>query len=294
MRDPFGGPRGRGGMGHVLVVGWACLDYRFHIESWPPASGRTRALAYREALGGPAAVAAAAVAALGGKAVLLSRRGDDPLGDKIDRMLDRFGVERVWSLGEESPVSAVLITPQGERFIFPYAGRLPKALPDGWRDFLGRAKVVLADLRWPEAARSVLQLARDQGIPRVLDLDRTDDQSLELARLCSHVIASEDVATAVGGIEGLAKLLPDRFLAVTLGPKGVAWMGGHLEALPVFPKDTTGAGDVFHGAFVWALANGVKEEDGLRFANRVAGLFVATGEIPSLGRVEESTQGRSP
>lgn len=267
-------------MGRVLAVGWACVDLRFHLEAWPPRASRTEVKAYREALGGPAAVAARTVARLGGEAHLLSRRGQDRLGDWLEEALRGTGVTPHLIPGEATPVSAVLVAPGGERYIFPYRGRLPEGLESGWFSLLDAVDVVLADLRWPEAGRMVFLEARRRGLPRVLDLDQVGEEALGLARLASHVVASQEAEEALGGVEALERLFPEAFVAATRGEEGVVWPGGRWQALPVRPRDTTGAGDVFHGAFAWALARSFDAIKALQIANIVAGLYVERGEVP--------------
>lgn len=268
-------------MGCILAVGWACLDYRFYLESWPPTPGRNPARRFREALGGPAAVACRTVVRLGGQARLLSRRGDDPLGHRLAALVASEGIVARWTLGEKTPISGVLVAPDGERYIIPYRGGLPPNPPESWQSLLNGARAILADLRWPEGALAVLQEAHRLGIPRVLDLDHLDPTAWELASWSSHIVASAEVLEALGGIEGLAASFPKQFVAGTRGAKGVVWPGGSLAALPVTPLDTTGAGDAFHGAFTYALALGWAEEGALRLANVVAGLQAAKGEPPT-------------
>jgi sulfofructose kinase len=60
------------------------------------------------------------------------------------------------------------------------------------------------------------------------------------------------------------------WVAVTAGSEGVHWAGGHLAPPGVQAVETLGAGDVFHGAFALALAEGSSEEHALRFASAAA------------------------
>jgi sulfofructose kinase len=281
MERTGGHAKGGWGVGGVLAVGWACLDLRFKVTNWPPSASRTPAVEYREAPGGPAAVAAMAVARLGGNVLLVSRRGEDRVGGWLEASLQEAGVLTVFALGKVTGVSAVLVAPDGERYIFPYRGELPEELDTDmlrWPDWVS---VVLADTRWPNAAEAVFQQARERGIPRILDLDGVDEAGLRLGRMASHVIASEEAAEQAGGLAQLQDLFKEAFVAVTLGPKGVVWPGGKVEALRVIPHDTTGAGDVFHGAFAFALSLGMGEGEALAAANMVAGIYVACGEVPT-------------
>ncbi len=268
-------------MGTVLGIGWACLDLRLRVASPPPWGERTPVEDLREVLGGPAAVAALAAARLGGGARLLSRRGSDLWGERLEALLAREGVQAYFLLGEQTPLSVVLVGPGGERWIFPHRGRLPQGAEGvDWERVLEGVGALVLDLRWPSVARQALEAARARGLPVVLDLDAADEEALRLAAQASHPIASAAVARAFGGVEALLEALPG-FAAVTLGEGGVLWRGGRVPALPVEAQDTTGAGDVFHGAFAYGLAQGMGEEGALRLAVVASGLHVARGSPPT-------------
>lgn len=270
---------GSAGGARVLTLGWACLDQRFYVEHFPPAHSRTPTTAHRETLGGPATVAAVAVARLGGAARLLSRRGADPSGDQLERLLKSENVEAHFTLGARTPVSGVLVGPDGERYIFPYRGELPTA-PD-WEagEMLEGVQAVLLDHRWPEAGLLIAKAARALGIPVVLDLDHDRLEAWQLAAHSSHIVASEELMAQVGSFEALQDRV-QTWTAVTLGAEGVRHPEGHLPAFRVVVRDSTGAGDVFHGAFALAIAEGQGEVEALRFAAAVSALHVRDGEPP--------------
>jgi len=116
----------------------------------------------------------------------------------------------------------------------------------------------------------------------VLDADRPTEVSHELFRIATHVVFSSECLRATTGLDDLGAALArigevtDSFLAVTDGPRDVLWRDREvLRRTPVFtvqPVDTLGAGDVFHGAFTLALAEGRDIVDALRFAAAAAGL----------------------
>jgi sulfofructose kinase len=280
-------------MARVITLGWACLDQRFYVEEFPPVHSRTPVRAFRQAIGGPAAVAAQAIARLGGQALLLSRRGSDAVGEGLEAALRAEGVHSRFTLGGETPISAVLVSPDGERYIFPYRPDLP-ALPD-WdpEAVLEGVGAVLIDHRWPQAGLVLTEAARARGIPVVLDLDHDRPEAWELVPMASHVVASEELARQMGGVEALLERLPG-FAAVTLGAEGVRHRGGQIPAFKVEAKDSTGAGDVYHGAFALALAEGRAELEALRFAAAVAALHVRHGEPPTRAAVERLLSGGEP
>ncbi len=277
---------------HVVCLGLADLDHRFWVKVFPPPRRRTRASAYRQDLGGPAAVAALAVCRLGGQAAFLGRRGDDDAGGRIEALLRGAGVEtsqfRAFH-GATTPVSAVVIAPDGERHIFHHPGdNLPADA--GWLDLriLDDARVVLIDGRWPEGAQTVAAAARDRGLPVVLDLDMASANRWDLIGLATHVIADQEVADAHGGAGALIAQIESRgaWGAVTVSDQGVIHRHGHLPAYAVEVRDSTGAGDVFHGAFALALAEGRTELEALPFAAAAGALRCMLAAVPDRAQVE--------
>jgi sugar/nucleoside kinase (ribokinase family) len=141
---------------------------------------------------------------------------------------------------------------------------------------------VVADNRFPEFVRPICVAARARGLTVVLDADRPTQMSDELFRIATHVVFSSECLRATSGLDDLGAALAAMagrtasFLAVTQGPRDVLWReGATLRQSPVFAVeaiDTLGAGDVFHGAFTLALAEGRDVVAALRFAAAAAGL----------------------
>lgn len=279
-------------MPRVVVLGLAVLDHRFWVDAWPPAAGRTPARAYSEALGGQGAVAAAAIARLGGTAIFAGSLGEDAAGTRVAAFLESYKVDvrhtQVFP-GGRTPVSSIAIVPGGGRFITAYPG---EGLPDepylAPIDALDRVQAVLVDSRLPRAGTVLAAAARARGLPVVMDLDVDSPAAWALVRTATHVIADEDVAKQGGGAEALLRRLRGAGVwgAVTLGAEGVRHAGGSLPAFEVAARDTTGAGDVFHGAFVLALAEGRDPESALRFASAAAALRCESGGVPDRPAVE--------
>ena len=277
---------------HVVCVGMGCLDNRLFVDRFPPERRRERVSKRADALGGPAGVGAVTVARLGGKASFFGRRGDDASGRQAGWFLEEDGVDirgfREFP-GASSMRCEVFIRPDGERFLFPYWGEgIPSDadwLPD---DAADKADALLIDGRWVEGSSRLAEQARRRGLPIVLDFDIDTAAVWELAGLSTHVIADEDMAAAHGGVESLiAKIAAlEAWGAVTLGEEGAAHAGGRVPSHPVTVRDSTGAGDVFHGAFVLAMAQGRGERTALRFGCAAGALRCKLGRVPYLREVE--------
>jgi sulfofructose kinase len=245
-----------------------------------------------EDLGGPAAVASIAVAQLGGDAVFVGARGDDAAGERVAAYLQARGVDTRWYRivpGGRTPVVGVIVVPGGERFIFGYPGR---DLPDdpAWvpSSGLAGADAVLLDSRYPCAGAALAQAARASGVPVVLDFDVDTPAAWALATAADYVIADEDLARRMGGSVALLERIhaAGSWGAVTLGASGVVHLGGHVPAFQVTARDTTGAGDVFHGAFALAIAEGRTAKIALLWASAAAALKCETGRVPTRDSVE--------
>lgn len=283
----------------VLCAGLSCLDLVWRVARFPPSGSRTEATAHLRHGGGPAATAAAAAARFGANARLWAVHGDDDAGRALARELEAAAVDvtgvRV-PPGARSFVSAVLVAPDGERWIFPFRGEGLDDDPAAWPlSEVAEADVVLTDLRHPRLARAVLDAAHEAGVPSVVDLGSLRDAALAeradvviaareaaaeaLARLGKEGTAAPpgDPSEAAGEALAALRARPEQTIAVTLGDEGVIYDAGdglrHLPALPVAPVvDTTGAGDVFHGVWAAAMAFGEDADACARFASVGAAL----------------------
>ena len=232
--------------------------------------------------GGLGANAAVAVALLGGRAELWSRVGDDSCGDAIVHELNEFGVDTTGVrriAGCSSSVSTVLVDATGERqivnFLDPELFRDAAELP---LERVESAGAVLVDTRWPAAAVAVLETAREHGVAGILDVEQTPEPfAPEVLELASHAVFSRDGLKWHSGEDGVQAGLAavasgtDAWIAVTCGNEGVCWLENgefrNLAPPEVKAVDTLGAGDVFHGAFALALAEGLLLKSALRFAS---------------------------
>jgi sulfofructose kinase len=269
------------------------LDEVFLVENFPQPNAKTPARDYFVVNGGCAANAAVAIARLGGQAALAGPlggpAGEDPFGDRVLAALGRErvdcgGCQRI--AGVSTALSAIFIDASGERMIVTYRDDLLAAVvPADPSGLVATADAVLADNRFPEFVRPICAAARGRGLPVVLDADQPTEVSDELLRIASHVVFSSECLRATTGLDDLAAALArmaaatPSFLAVTDGPRDVLWYDGRtLRASPVFPVeavDTLGAGDVFHGAFTLALAEGRAIPATMRFSAAAAGLKCA-------------------
>jgi sulfofructose kinase len=288
----------------VVCVGIAVLDRVYRVARLPDGAGKRFASAFAEVGGGPAATAAVTVARLGGRADLWARVGDDTAGAAIAADLSAHGVgtETLRRVpGAVSVQSAVAVDEDGERAILSY--RDPALAADASWLPLDRARgagAVLADVRWPEGAEAALRAARGAGVPTVLDADATDDDALgRLVPLADHAVFSapglERFAGTADPAAGLAKAAAANggVAAVTAGEHGCWWRGrdGTVRRVPAFrvrAVDTLGAGDVFHGAYALAVAEGADAPRALSFASAAAALKCARhgGRSAIPGRAE--------
>jgi sugar/nucleoside kinase (ribokinase family) len=143
------------------------------------------------------------------------------------------------------------------------------------------------------AAIQAARWARAAGIPIVVDIDEIYDSSThELLRLVDYLIASSDFAQDPRDLAGRYGC---PVVGITRGAEGALFLNrGKLmrsSAFKVPVVDTTGAGDVFHGAFIYGLLQNWDLEEVIRFAHAVAAMkcmhFGARRGIPTLSEVQE-------
>ncbi|MBC3381957.1 sugar kinase [Serratia fonticola] len=273
-------------MTRIACVGIAVQDRLYYVEKLPEGGGKYVATDYREIGGGPAATAAVAAARLGAEVDFIGRVGDDATGHTLLAELGSYGVNVRHARRcpqARSSQSAVLVDAQGERMIINHPS--PDLPEDAeWLhdiDF-SQYDVVLADVRWHQGALAAFILARRAGVTTLLDADVTPQDILPLVALADHAAFSEPGLLRMTGKtdieQGLRAAKNDKNgqVYVTQGKHGCFWLDNaqlkHQPGFPVEVVDTTGAGDVFHGALAVALSSQPDIAQAVRYANAVAAL----------------------
>ena len=276
----------------LICVGNTTLDRVWLIDRLPSGGGKFPAHDYLELGGGMAANAAVAVARLGGACAYWGRAGEDSAGRAMLAEMAAYGVDvSQFRLipDARSSVSGIMVGGDGERMIVNFRGEGLDTDP-GWLPLaqIAGCHALHGDVRWPEAAAPCFATARAHRIPTVLDGEIASAEVFgTLLPLVDHAIFSEPGLRAFSGgatdsdgarLTALQRVrgLGCRVAAVTRGREGVLWIdeaGAHRQpafAVPVV--DTTGAGDVFHGAYALAIAEGSMVDAAMRFASAVSAL----------------------
>lgn len=186
--------------------------------------------------------------------------------------------------GLVTPLSAIMIDPTGERTLVIFRDpELWKVILPSADELLEDCAAVLTESRCAEFCTDLCAEAVYRGIPVIVDVDRAMSLSEGLLTASTHLVFSSDSLQETAGesddgeaLRKIARLTPS-FLAGTRGPRGTIWLDadGELKETPAFPVhtvDTLGAGDIFHGAFAFAITEGQELSESLRFASAAAAL----------------------
>ena len=277
----------RGQPCRLVGVGHVAVDHHFSVAGAPTLGLKTAAHRYHRGVGGMTCNALVAAARLGAQARLLAPVGDDDAAAVFARYLaservDPSGLQRV--PGAHSSVSAIVVDGCGERTIINHRGNALALAPALDVSRLAGADALLTDPRCQRWAEAALREARRLGLVSVLDADSAPRDDLQrLVGLAAWAVFSSPGMGAWFGsavADGLAAALAAgaEVAVLTQGANGLLWQrqGQAVQQLPAFAVhpviDTTGAGDVFHGALALALAEDQADADALRFAAAAAAL----------------------
>jgi len=270
----------------VLCVGNASYDLIFSVSQHPRPDEKMIAEDFIECGGGPAANAAVTIGRLGYKSAFLGSLGNDIFGEKHLKELVQEGVntEFVVHGSASTPLSAIFVKPNGDRSVVNYnKGTKPITLKDVPTDVLDllHPKVLLFDGHEPIISLELAKAAMQKGIKTVLDAGSVFPGTTALLDRVDYIVCSEKFALDFTGEVNRNKALEQlgtfhTNIVITLGREGLIWQTtqgrGAKPAFPVNVVDTTGAGDVFHGAFAVCIAEGKEWEFSMRYSNAAAAL----------------------
>ncbi|HEY1084671.1 MAG TPA: PfkB family carbohydrate kinase [Prosthecobacter sp.] len=276
----------------VVGIGAATLDDLWLVPQFSGQEGVVQALQHVQMGGGPVATALCVLSVLGRHPVALC----DVVGDDESGRLIRFGLERhgvdtaaLQMVRNVRSASAVVMVRQDDgarqiTFLPATCGDL--SLDETQRRLISGARLLHLNGRHESAAREAVSLARTTGATISFDggAGRYRDSLRDLVE-ASHVrIVSRDFARAYAGVDkndDLPALLaalqraPAQCVVITDGVKGShVWVPGepvfHQPAFPAAVVDTTGCGDVYHGAFLHGWLEGWPAVKCARFASQAA------------------------
>jgi sulfofructose kinase len=292
----------------VVGVGANSIDFVYLLPDFPRPDSPTAKLpisAHRMSPGGQMATALCTCAALGLQTSYVGVFGSDDNGRRMRETLESRGVrtDAARTRDAANRYAVILIDERrGERVILWH--RDPAlTLDEGElaRDLLTTARVVHVDDEDQTMAIAAARLARGAGLRVSSDIDRVTPRTREVIDAVSIPILAEHVAAAVTGEHDIAAALRalraphHQMLCVTLGARGALLLHDeHVQHVPGFhveAVDTTGAGDVFRGAFIYALLRGDAPPDIVRFANAAAAVACtrlgAIAGVPTLEQIDE-------
>lgn len=288
----------------VVGIGQCCWDILAYVNTYPEADEKEEILHLTEQGGGPVATALVGLQRLGIPCRFYGVVGTDVPAQRIRSSLAEEGIDcdgLITRNGATSQTAYIIIEQgSGRRTIFwqrPSGAEIrPSELDAG---FLEGTAALHLDGLMPEISLYALHAAHREGLPVMVDAGRMRPGMKELAAECDYLVAAKRFFLDLGwdgtaeAFQELAAGLGAPVVTVTLGERGsLTWSGNELFAVAapaVEVVDTTGAGDIFHGGYLY----GILQEWGLRktvcFASAMAALSCRAvggrGGIPALEEI---------
>lgn len=291
----------------VLCIGHVTYDITFPIDDFPLENSKNRYSVKEECIGGSASIAALLLGRWNLDVQVCAVAGNDNYGRRIKKEFSLNGVQTsnlVLKDGYDTSKSVILVNRMnGSRTVLGYDPR------DYFLDSVQLSYVpdiILMD--GYEGRASVDLIRRFPAAISVLDADKNKPDILGLAKMVNYLICSKDFAESVTGVRidyenkntliDVYSKMEKEFknnIIITLGYDGCLYKyKNQIKVMPsvrVKSVDSTGAGDIFRGAFVYGLVNNFDLEKNLKFSN-IAGALSVTRiggykSIPSLGEMKE-------
>ena len=297
----------------VLGLGCAAVDDVLYVPTFPAADGKVRVERTARRYGGLTGAALVTAARLGARCAYGGCLGTDEFSQRVADNFTSEGVDisHAPRLPEARVVHSTIVVSRdtGSRNVFYEADGLIGAhdslpSPEVIRD----AKVLFIDHYGMAGNLRAARLARSARVAVVADLE---DEAVPLFRkvldLVDHLILSEEFALCISRAANAANAAKALWqsgraaVIVTCGSKGCWSVSAGPEAKPrrhpafkVEAVDTTGCGDVFHGAYAAALARGDSLEERIRFAAAAAALKATQPDFPRSAEVKQFMKKQAP
>ncbi|WP_166372110.1 PfkB family carbohydrate kinase [Psychromonas sp. SA13A] len=316
----------------ILTIGLTCFDQFFFVNEYPKENSKYVATDYYESGGGPTANAAYLLGVWGEKCFHTGYVGNDIYGERIIEELKSVGVNTsliTKNVNYPTPLANITVnTDTGSRTIIL---RKSSHIADVSKFTIPpdlECDVILIDGREQELSEKIIHQFPDAKV--VMDGGSLRISNLQLAKLTDYMVVSESFALAHSNMKEFTtkedllhalinlKKICRGYVVITLGERGCAYLDyrvllsdlknksalkninqckdGLIVIVPSYksknPIDTTGAGDIFHGAFAYGVSKKWSIDKIINFASKTAAISVGKKgvrtSIPTLDVVETS------
>ncbi|MEK6285737.1 MAG: PfkB family carbohydrate kinase [Acidobacteriota bacterium] len=272
----------------AVALGLNAIDHLIVVPHYPEFNTKIPFISQTIAPGGQCATAMVTLSRLGMRARYIGKVGSDEMGSVQIESITSEAVECSGVVvvdGAETQTAFIIVDQaSGERTIlWNRDERLIFTEDEVDREAVTSGRVLHLDGHDVAASIAAAGYAREARVPTVIDIDNAYPGFEQLLPLIDFIVCSGSFTERVtgepdlrAGLKKLAETTGSPFVAATIGREGVLARFKdqyiHSPAFAVDCKDTTGAGDAFHGGFIYGLLAGFSVEDTLRFANVVAAL----------------------
>jgi len=298
----------------IVGIGRCTLDIIFRLPEYPTWEKGVVYDEYSIDGGGQVGTGLVAASKLGATTGYIGTAGSDYAGDLKVESLREWGVDTSHVIRRMGPdEQVILVTVQsgtGER-VFNHSDRLdaePITLDELDYDYITSADYLLLDGSHPEAALETAKWMREAGKQVMLDGSKTAESIKESTRrlipFVDVLVCGDGFGEKLAGVGDVFEAgervldMGPRIFVETLGERGSVTVtlkkNFETPSFEIEVKDTTGAGDVFHGAYLYGLINGWNPERIALFSTAVSALkctrMGGRRSSPTLGEVLEFLQ----
>jgi sugar/nucleoside kinase (ribokinase family) len=299
----------------LVGFGLCAVDEVVVVPRFPEPDSKMPVTRMERHVGGLCSIALVAAARLGVRCAYAGLLGRNELSDFVRATLRQEGIEIAEEIryAEAEPVHSVILLPgdTGERTILFYSGGVRAFVAEDIpEELIAESSVLMVDQGSPAGTLYACKLARKCGTATVADFERGEHEDLRaMMPYVDHLILPLQTARELTGCaaaaEAVAQLADGEraCTAVTDGTRGCWYVEGagavrHQPCFPVQAVDTTGCGDVFHGAYAAALVKGKTVYEAIPYAAAAAALRATArggqAAIPYEKAVEEFMVSQRP